>query len=156
MSYNHPLNLIVHQAGPAIAAGCPVIVKPAEDTPLSCFHFVEILREAGLPEPWCQPVAARDLALAERLVTDPRVGFFSFIGSARVGWHLRSRLAPGTRCALEHGGAAPVVVNDTTAFRVDWMPFGGLRESGLGVGGIPYAFRDTQFEKLLVVRSRAR
>ena len=45
-----------------------------------------------------------------RLVADPRVGFFSFIGSARVGWMLRSRLAPGTRCALEHGGAAPVIV----------------------------------------------
>ena len=44
------------------------------------------------------------------LVADPRVAFFSFIGSARVGWMLRSRLAPGTRCALEHGGAAPVIV----------------------------------------------
>ena len=43
-------------------------------------------------------------------MTDPRVGFFSFIGSAAVGWSLRSRLAPGTRCALEHGGAAPVIV----------------------------------------------
>ena len=43
-------------------------------------------------------------------MTDPRVGFFSFIGSAAVGWRLRSQLAPGTRCALEHGGAAPVIV----------------------------------------------
>ena len=42
-AFNHPLNLIVHQVGPAIAAGCPVIVKPAEATPLSCFRFVEIL-----------------------------------------------------------------------------------------------------------------
>ena len=55
-AFNHPLNLIVHQVGPALAAGCPVIVKPAEDTPLSCYRFVEILREAGLPEHWCQPV----------------------------------------------------------------------------------------------------
>ncbi len=51
-----------------------------------------------------------ELDYAEKLVTDPRVGFFSFIGSARVGWMLRSKLAPGTRCALEHGGAAPVIV----------------------------------------------
>ncbi len=109
-AFNHPLNLIVHQVGPAIAAGCPVIVKPAEDTPLSCMGFVNLLREAGLPEAWCQALVVDDTALAEGLATDPRVGFLSFIGSARVGWTLRSRLAPGTRCALEHGGAAPVLV----------------------------------------------
>jgi acyl-CoA reductase-like NAD-dependent aldehyde dehydrogenase len=267
------------------------------------------------------------LDVATQLVTDARVAFFSFIGSARVGWMLRSKLAPGARCALEHGGAAPVIVhadadlddalpllakggfyhagqvcvsvqrvfchssiahdvaerlagiaktlntgdptradtevgplirqaevvrvsewvteavdagaellcggeqlsdscyaptvlfnppddvrvsqleifgpvvcvysydnvdealdranslpfafqaavftrnldaaldsykkldasavmvNDHTAFRVDWMPFAGLRQSGLGTGGIPYTFEDMQVEKLLVVRS---
>ena len=102
-AFNHPLNLIVHQVGPAVAAGCPVIVKPAEDTPLSCMRFIEILREAGLPEGWAQALLTRDHEVAEKLVTDPRTGFFSFIGSARVGWMLRSRLAPGTRCALEQG-----------------------------------------------------
>ena len=110
-AFNHPLNLIVHQVGPAIASGCPVIVKPAEDTPLSCFRFVQLLREAGLPEAWCQALVVSDLAVASQLVTDARVGFFSFIGSARVGWMLRSQLSPGTRCALEHGGAAPVIVH---------------------------------------------
>ncbi len=109
-AFNHPLNLIVHQAGPAIASGCPVIVKPAEDTPLSCFSFVQLLRDAGLPDAWCQALVVSDLDVATQLVTDKRVGFFSFIGSARVGWMLRSKLAPGTRCALEHGGAAPVIV----------------------------------------------
>lgn len=109
-AFNHPLNLIVHQVAPAVATGCPVVVKPAEDTPLSCFRFVEILRQAGLPEQWCQAMVAADLNTAEKLVTDPRVGFFSFIGSARVGWMLRSKLAPGTRCALEHGGAAPLII----------------------------------------------
>jgi len=109
-AFNHPLNLIVHQVGPAVATGCPVIVKPAEDTPLSCFRFVNILREAGLPEEWCQSLIAKDLNVATQLVTDPRVSFFSFIGSARVGWMLRSKLAPGARCTLEHGGAAPVIV----------------------------------------------
>ena len=107
-AFNHPLNLIVHQVGPAVASGCPVIVKPAADTPLSCIRFVEILREAGLPDAWCQVVVADDRDTAEKLVTDSRVGFFSFIGSARVGWMLRSKLAPGVRCALEHGGAAPL------------------------------------------------
>ncbi len=49
-AFNHPLNLIVHQVAPAVASGCPVIVKPATKTPISCYRFVEILREAGLPE----------------------------------------------------------------------------------------------------------
>ena len=109
-AFNHPLNLIVHQVAAAIAAGCPVIVKPAEDTPLSCFHFVNILRQAGLPSEWCQACLPESIEIAEKLVIDSRVGFFSFIGSAKVGWMLRSKLAPGVRCALEHGGAAPVIV----------------------------------------------
>lgn len=110
-AFNHPLNLIVHQVAPAIAAGNPVIVKPAEDTPLSCYRFVQLLHAAGLPEHWCQALVVSEVDLATRLVTDPRVAFFSFIGSSRVGWMLRSKLAPGTRCALEHGGAAPVIMD---------------------------------------------
>lgn len=110
-AFNHPLNLIVHQVGAAFAAGCPCIVKPADDTPLSCYRFVQILRESGLPEAWCQVVMPAELALATKLVADTRVAFFSFIGSARVGWMLRSKLAAGTRCALEHGGVAPVIVD---------------------------------------------
>ncbi len=109
-AFNHPLNLIVHQVGPAVAAGCPVIVKPAEATPLSCMRFVGILREAGLPAPWCQAMLTTGHDVSAALVNDERVAFFTFIGSARVGWMLRSQLAPGTRCALEHGGAAPVIV----------------------------------------------
>ena len=110
-AFNHPLNLIVHQVAPAIATGCPVIVKPAPATPLCCQEFVRLVREAGLAEPWCQTFLPNDNALAERLATDPRVAFLSFIGSARVGWYLHSKLAPGARCALEHGGAAPAIVD---------------------------------------------
>ena len=108
-AFNHPLNLIVHQVVPAVAVGCPVIVKPAAATPLSCIHFVNLLYECGLPEDWCRVLLLSN-ADSEALVTDSRVDFFSFIGSSRVGWYLRSKLAPGTRCALEHGGAAPVIV----------------------------------------------
>lgn len=118
-AFNHPLNLIVHQVAPAVATGCPVIVKPAPDTPLSCLAFIDILHEAGLPKEWAQVIVTSDNDVAEPLVTDPRVGFFSFIGSARVGWMLRSKLAPGTRCALEHGGAAPVIVTgDSDVYEV--------------------------------------
>lgn len=109
-AFNHPLNLIVHQVAAAVAAGCPVIVKPAEDTPLSCINFVRLLHEAGLPPAWCQVFNSVSHEASEALVTDNRVGFFSFIGSAKVGWMLRSKLAPGTRCALEHGGVAPLFV----------------------------------------------
>jgi len=109
-AFNHPLNLIVHQVAAAVAAGCPVVVKPAEDTPLSCINFVSMLHEAGLPSEWCQVLIAENHEAAEALVTDSRVAFFSFIGSARVGWMLRSKLAPGARCALEHGGVAPLIL----------------------------------------------
>ena len=55
-AFNHPLNLIIHQTVTAIAAGCPVLVKPASTTPLSCLNFVDILHEAGLPDEYCQAV----------------------------------------------------------------------------------------------------
>ncbi len=110
-AFNHPLNLIVHQVAPAIAVGCPVIIKPASTTPLSCLEFVAMVHEAGLPEPWCQSFLPDGNELAEALVTDPRVAFLSFIGSARVGWSLHAKLAHGARSALEHGGVAPAIVD---------------------------------------------
>jgi acyl-CoA reductase-like NAD-dependent aldehyde dehydrogenase len=109
-AFNHPLNLIVHQVAPAVIAGCPVIVKPAADTPLSCFTFVSILREAGYPAEWAQALMTESREAATQLVADKRVAFFSFIGSAAVGWKLKGQLAPGARAALEHGGAAPAIV----------------------------------------------
>lgn len=131
-AFNHPLNLIVHQVAAAVAAGCPVIVKPAEDTPLSCLNFVNILWQAGLPTEWCQAVIPESIAVAEKLVTDERVGFFTFIGSAKVGWMLRSKLAPGVRCALEHGGAAPVIMAEDTdvATAVQKLGKGGYYHAG--------------------------
>lgn len=130
-AFNHPLNLIIHQTVPAIAVGSPVIVKPAATTPLSCLAFVDILKDAGLPEAWCQCVIC-DRNAAEILVTDQRINYLSFIGSARVGWYLRSKLAPGTRCALEHGGAAPVIV-EPDADIADMIPLlvkGGFYHAG--------------------------
>lgn len=130
-AFNHPLNLIVHQVAPAVAVGCPVIVKPADDTPMSALSFVQMLHEAGLPKDWCEFIAC-DIPTAEQLVTDPRVAFLSFIGSAKVGWMLRSKLAPGTRCALEHGGAAPVIVDETADVEsmVPLLAKGGFYHAG--------------------------
>lgn len=130
-AFNHPFNLIVHQVIPAIAVGCPVIVKPASSTPLSCFNLVECLYEAGLPGDWCRVILS-DRKTSEKLVTDPRVSFLTFIGSARVGWGLRSKLAPGTRCSLEHGGTAPAIVDEDADIE-DALPLlakGGFYHAG--------------------------
>lgn len=130
-AFNHPLNLIVHQVVPAVATGCPVLVKPASATPISCFNFVKILYEAGLPEQWCQVIACKN-NIAEKVVSDSRVSFLSFIGSGSVGWYLRSKLAPGASCALEHGGAAPVII-EADADIDDLLPLiakGGFYHAG--------------------------
>lgn len=130
-AFNHPLNLIVHQVATAVAVGCPVLVKPADDTPLSAQSFVNILYEAGLPEEWCR-FAACDISTAQKMVSDPRVAFFTFIGSAKVGWMLRSKLAPGTRCALEHGGVAPVIIEQSADIEamIPSLIKGGFYHSG--------------------------
>lgn len=131
-AFNHPVNLIVHQVFPAIATGCPVIVKPASDTPLSCFRLVELLHEAGLPPQWCQAFVLKDRDLATATVGDPRIAFFTFIGSGNVGWMLRSKLAPGTRCAFEHGGSAPVIIDETADLDLAAPPLakGGFYHAG--------------------------
>ena len=151
-AFNHPLNLIVHQVAAAVAAGCPTVVKPAETTPLSCHRFVSILREAGLPAAWCQLALPETLEQATALVTDPRVGFFSFIGSARVGWMLRSKLAPGTRCALEHGGVAPVIVDESADLKKIAPPLlkGGYYHAGQVCVSVQRVFlHDSLFDQVV-------
>ena len=108
-AFNHPFNLAVHQVIPAIAVGCPVVIKPATQTPMSAIRLVEILEEAGLPKGWAQAVVC-DRQGGELLATSEKVNFLTFIGSGAVGWYLNSKVANGTRVALEHGGVAPVIV----------------------------------------------
>ena len=108
-AFNHPLNLAIHQVIPAIAVGSPVIIRPSASTPLSTLNFIEILYEAGLPKAFAQAIVC-DRTSAEFLVKSPKINFLTFIGSAPVGWHLNSIVAPGTRVGLEHGGVAPVIV----------------------------------------------
>ena len=108
-AFNHPFNLAVHQVIPAIAVGCPVVIKPATQTPMSAIRLVEILEEAGLPKGWAQAVVC-DRHGGELLATSEKVDFLTFIGSGAVGWYLNSKVSNGTRVALEHGGVAPVIV----------------------------------------------
>jgi acyl-CoA reductase-like NAD-dependent aldehyde dehydrogenase len=108
-AFNHPINLIIHQVIPAVAVGAPVLVKPASTTPHCCMLLIKLLHEAGLPHEWAQ-VLLLARSDAEKFVSDPRIHFFSFIGSGAVGWRLRAQLAAGVGCTLEHGGAAPAIV----------------------------------------------
>lgn len=108
-AFNHPINLIIHQVIPAIATGCPVLIKPASSTPRSCLKIIATLYAAGLPTEWCQALICPS-SIIEKLAANPAISFLSFIGSAAVGWRLRSQLAPGVTCALEHGGVAPVII----------------------------------------------
>ena len=108
-AFNHPVNLIAHQVAPPLAAGNAVVLKPSGDTPISALKMGEMLQKAGLPDGYlnilpCEPPVAQSLA------TDPRINYLSFIGSAKVGWHLRRVAADGTRVGLEHGGNAPAIV----------------------------------------------
>ena len=152
-AFNHPLNLIVHQTGPAIAAGCPVLIKPAGPTPLSAVALGRIYAEAGLPDDWCV-VAPCDDAVAELAVTSDRIAFFSFIGSARVGWMLRAKLAPGVRAALEHGGVAPLIV-DASADLDKAVPAilkGGYYHAGQVCVSVQRVFADVSVRDELVER----
>lgn len=111
-AFNHPLNLLIHQVVTAVAAGCPVLLKPSTATPLTAQRLIAALHEAGLPRALAHLLLVPSETTAE-LCSDPRVAFLSFVGSAKVGWMLRSRLAPGATCTLEHGGVAPVVIDET-------------------------------------------
>jgi acyl-CoA reductase-like NAD-dependent aldehyde dehydrogenase len=90
-AFNHPLNLIVRQVAPA--AGCPVIVKPATDTPLFCLRFFSILHEAGLPHGWCQALVIASRALSQQLVTDVRSALAPLANSKllRASWSSSAR-----------------------------------------------------------------
>lgn len=114
-AFNHPFNLAVHQVITAVAAGCPVIIKPASSTPLSAIKLVEILHKCGLPKNWAQVVVCNQED-AQILIKSSKISYLTFIGSAKVGWHIKNSVAPGTRVALEHGGVAPVIVEKDANF----------------------------------------
>ena len=107
--FNFPLNLVAHKLAPALAAGCPVVLKPASQTPLSALLLAELLNEAGLPPGWLNVVVGPAGELGDVLVEDERVKVISFTGSGETGWRLRER-APRKRVHLELGNSTPVIV----------------------------------------------
>jgi len=107
--FNFPFNLVAHKVGPALAAGNPIIIKPASKTPLTALLLAEIYDQAGLPRGGLQVLPAT-AALAERGAADHRVKALSFTGSAPVGWHLKN-IAGKKRVILELGGNAACIVD---------------------------------------------
>ncbi|HJX49418.1 MAG TPA: aldehyde dehydrogenase family protein [Gaiellaceae bacterium] len=107
--YNFPCNLVAHKIAPALAAGCPVVLKPASQTPLSALFLAELELEAGLPAGWLNVVVGRASDIGDVLVEDERVKLITFTGSSDVGWGLQER-APRKRVKLELGNSTPVIV----------------------------------------------
>ncbi len=128
--FNYPVNLACHKIGPAIAVGNPIILKPAEKTPLSSVILAEIVLEAGYP-----PQAFSMLNAwgpdTEMMVTDPRVAMISFTGGGNVGWMLKSK-AGQKKVALELGGNAGVIVHNDAdlALAAGQAAAGGFANAG--------------------------
>ncbi len=108
--FNFPLNLVVHKVAPAIAAGCPVVLKPASQTPFSSIRLAEMLiDECGLPPEQLQVITGGGGTVGNALVDHPDVALITFTGSPEVGWSIRAR-APRKRVGLELGNNAPVII----------------------------------------------
>jgi acyl-CoA reductase-like NAD-dependent aldehyde dehydrogenase len=107
--FNFPCNLVAHKLAPALAAGCPVVLKPASQTPLSALLLAELEEEAGLPAGWLSVVVGPASEIGDVLVEDERVKLITFTGSGDVGWKLQER-APRKRVKLELGNSTPVIV----------------------------------------------
>ena len=108
--FNFPLNLVVHKVAPAIAAGCPVVLKPASQTPFSSIALAQMLiEECGLPAEYLQVVTGGGSTVGNAIVDHPDIALITFTGSPAVGWGIRSR-APRKRVGLELGNNAPVII----------------------------------------------
>jgi glyceraldehyde-3-phosphate dehydrogenase (NADP+) len=106
--FNFPLNLVAHKVAPALACGCPVVVKPAPETPTTAMMLAEIVEAAGAP-PGALAVVPAPVDVIGPLIDDPRMKMLSFTGSAGVGWQLKAR-AGRKQVTLELGGNAAVIV----------------------------------------------
>ncbi len=129
--FNFPLNLVAHKLAPAIACGCPVILKPAPQTPFSSRLLVQAILEAGWPEEALAFLPLSNEDTSRLVVEDDRIRVVSFTGSARVGWELKA-LAKKKRVVLELGGNAAMIVAS------DWLDLDGAAQAAVK-GGFGYA-----------------
>jgi len=108
--FNFPLNLVAHKLAPAIAAGCPVVLKPASQTPLTAVALARLLiDDCGLPADHLHVVTGSGADVGEALVRHPDVAYLTFTGSGEVGWAIKER-AGRKKVALELGNNSPVVI----------------------------------------------
>ena len=115
--FNFPLNLVVHKVGPAIAAGCPVVLKPASQTPFSSLALARLLiDECGLPPDHLQVVTGSGSTVGNALVDHPDIALITFTGSPDVGWGIRAR-APRKHVGLELGNNAPCIIEPDSDWR---------------------------------------
>lgn len=128
--FNFPLNLVAHKLAPAIAAGCPVVLKPASQTPISALKLAEVIAEAGWPE-GALSVLPLNSSDAAPLVEDERFKLLTFTGSPSVGWDMKRR-AGRKRVTLELGGNAGVIIHEDAdlAYAVSRCVMGGFTYAG--------------------------
>lgn len=128
--FNFPMNLAVHKIAPAIAAGCPIILKPASSTPLSTLELAEIISKTDLPK-GALSVLPMHRSTGNLLVTDERIQMVSFTGSPEVGWELKKQSGK-KKCILELGGNAGVIVTPSANLNdaMDKCIMGGFSYSG--------------------------
>ena len=107
--FNFPLNLVAHKVGPAVAAGCPIVIKPASAAPVSALLLGEILYSCGLPKGALSVLPSKS-GVAQKFAGDERFEMLSFTGSAAVGWRLKAK-AGRKRVTLELGGNAAAIVH---------------------------------------------
>ena len=128
--FNFPLNLVAHKVAPAIAAGCPLVLKPAPQTPLTALLLAEAVQQAGWPDGGLNvlPLSNDDAGL---LVTDERIKLISFTGSAAVGWQVKKNCGK-KKVVLELGGNAGVIVHSDAdlAYAADRCVAGGFSYAG--------------------------
>ncbi|MGO9325588.1 MAG: aldehyde dehydrogenase family protein [Terracidiphilus sp.] len=136
--FNFPLNLVAHKVAPAIAAGCPVIVKPAPQTPFTALALGEVILKAGWPEEALAVLTLADADTAWLAEREDRIKLISFTGSAKVGWELKAH-SGRKRVVLELGGNAALVVHsdwknlDEAALRTAHGAFGFAGQSCVSV-----------------------
>ncbi|GGK81605.1 aldehyde dehydrogenase family protein [Mangrovihabitans endophyticus] len=109
--FNFPVNLVLHKVAPAIAAGCPVVLKPSEKAVLPAAALVRAFTDAGLPPGWLNLVCGEPAEVVDAWLADDRVAVLNFTGSSRVGWQLKAR-SPRKLHILELGSATAMVVTD--------------------------------------------
>jgi acyl-CoA reductase-like NAD-dependent aldehyde dehydrogenase len=157
--FNFPLNLVAHKVAPALACGCPFVLKPAPQTPVCALLLGEILSQADLPA-GAFSIVPCDLADATPLVEDPRLKLLSFTGSAAVGWNLKTR-AGKKNVLLELGGNAACIVDDGVDLErvADRLVFGAFYQSGQSCISVQRAIVHSRIYKplvnLLIERARA-